>query len=83
MRVRVVLFGRAADQAGEREVTLEVPEGATMRAVADCLVRQYPQLDWLRRISRPARNLEYVSWNDLAAAEDEISFIRPVSGDSG
>jgi molybdopterin converting factor subunit 1 len=78
--VRVVLFGRAADQAGEREFELEVPEAATMGAVAERLVARFPQLDWLVRVSRPALNLEYTSWDQPAAEGDEISFIPPVSG---
>lgn len=80
MTVRVALFGRAADQAGEREILLEVPEGATVREVAERLVERYPPLDWLTAIARPARNLEYVSWSEPASEGDEISFIQPVSG---
>ncbi len=80
MTVRVVLFGRDADQAGERELVMEVPTGASMRAVADRLIERFPQLAWLAAVSRPARNLEYTSWNEPAADGDEISFIPPVSG---
>ena len=80
MRVRVVLFGRAADQAGERELDLEVADAASMRVVAEGLVARFPELDWLPRVSRPALNLEYTSWDQPAAEGDEVSFIPPVSG---
>ncbi len=80
MRVRVELFGRAASQSGEREATVEVPDGATLRHVADALVERLPVLDWIPRICRPARNLEYAQWSDPVADGDEVSFIPPVSG---
>jgi len=80
MTVRVVLFGRAADQAGERELDLAVPDAATMRTVADSLVARFPQLAWITAIGRPARNLEYTSWDQAATDGDEVSFIPPVSG---
>src|SRR5205085_1774167 len=77
--VHIVLFGRAADQAGERELDLAVPEGATMRAIAGRLTERFPQLAWLSAISRPARNMEYASWDETAADGDEVSYIPPVS----
>lgn len=80
MRVRVQLFGRAAEQAGEREIPLDLPEGATMRAAADRLRERCPALAALLAASRPARNLEYVAWETPLANDDEVSFIPPVSG---
>jgi sulfur-carrier protein len=80
MRIKVELFGRAATQSGEREVTLEVGEGATLRDVAAQLVERFPVLGWIPAISRPARNLEYARWEDLVSEGDEVSFIPPVSG---
>lgn len=80
IRVRVELFGRAATQSGAREVELEVPEGATLRAVADAVAARYPALSWLPGVCRPARNLEYARWSDPVADGDEVSFIPPVSG---
>lgn len=82
-QVRVELFGRAASQAGERELTVEVSEGSTLRDVADRLVERFPGLEWIPAVCRPARNLEYVQWSDPVADGDEVSFIPPVSGGSG
>ena len=82
MRVRVELFGRAATQSGEREVAVEVPEGATLREAAVALVEQFPVLHWIPEICRPARNLEYARWDDPVSDGDEVSFIPPVSGGS-
>lgn len=81
-QVRVELFGRAASQAGERELTVEVPDRSTLRDVADRLVERFPGLDWIPKVCRPARNLEYVQWSDPVSDGDEVSFIPPVSGGS-
>ena len=80
MFVRVEFFGRAASQTGERGVSLEVSEGATLRDVADLVVRRHPELAWIPTVCRPARNLDYAAWNDRAEDGDEISFIAPTSG---
>lgn len=83
MKVRIELFGRAATQSGERELTLEMPEGATLRDVALAVVDRYPVLAWIPGVARPARNLEYARWEDPAFEGDEVSFIPPVSGGVG
>ncbi len=80
VNVRVELFGRAATQSGVRDVQVEVPTGATLRDVALALVEQFPVLDWIPEICRPARNLEYGRWADPVSEGDEVSFIPPVSG---
>jgi molybdopterin converting factor subunit 1 len=80
VKVRVVLFGRAADQAGPRELELEVPAGATLHGVVETLAERYPAVAWLGRASRPARNQEYAAWDEAVADGDEVSFIPPVSG---
>ena len=80
MRVRVELFGRVASQCGEREAILELPEGATLREVAQALIDRHPVLAWVPDVCRPARNLEYARWSDPIADGDEVSFIPPVSG---
>lgn len=80
MTVRVELFGRASSQSGEREVALEVSEGANLRDVAIALVEHYPVLDWIPALCRPALNLEYSNWEQSVADGDEVSFIPPVSG---
>lgn len=83
MRIRVELFGRAASQGGARELTLELPKGATLRDAAQALVQRLPQLAWIAEICRPACNLEYARWDDPVHDGDEVTFIPPVSGGSG
>jgi molybdopterin converting factor small subunit len=80
MQVKVELFGRASSQSGEREVTVDVAPGATLRTVAEALVARLPVLAWIPTLCRPARNLEYGRWDDPVQDGDEVSFIPPVSG---
>jgi MoaE-MoaD fusion protein len=82
VRVRVELMGRAAVDAGARTLELELAPGATAADAADRLVADHPSLVWLRRIARPAVNLEYVGWEHPLADGDEVAFIPPVSGGS-
>jgi molybdopterin synthase catalytic subunit/molybdopterin converting factor small subunit len=82
MRVRVELMGRAAVEAGARELDLELAAGATAADAAERVVADHPSLVWLRRIARPAVNLEYVHWEHPLADGDEVAFIPPVSGGS-
>ena len=79
IHVTVELVGRAAE-AGEKTVPLELPDGATPADAADRLVSRFPALDWLRRVTRPAVNLEYTTWDQTLQDGDEIAFIPPVSG---
>ncbi len=82
MHVRVELYGRAASQSGERELELELSPGATLSDAAIAVTERLPVLAWMRQICRPARNLEYSTWDTPLADGDEVSFIPPVSGGS-
>jgi len=82
MQVKVELFGRASTQSGERELDVQVQDGATLRAVAEAVVARLPVLGWIPEICRPALNLEYARWEDPVGDGDEVSFIPPVSGGS-
>jgi len=82
IRVMVELVGRAAE-AGERTVPLELPDGATPADAAERLAARFPALDWLRRATKPAVNLEYTTWDHPLQEGDEVAFIPPVSGGCG
>jgi molybdopterin converting factor small subunit len=79
IRITVELVGRAA-VAEERTVALELPDGATPADAAARLTTRYPALEWLRRATKPAVNLEYTTWDHLLQEGDEVAFIPPVSG---
>lgn len=80
MRVEVELFGRTASQSGVNRLEVELPPGASLRDVADAVIRRHPVLDWMTGVCRPARNLEYARWEDPVEEGDRVSFIPPVSG---
>ena len=79
IRVTIELVGRAAE-GRDRTLRLELPEGATAADAAGRLTERYPELDWLRRVTKPAVNLEYTSWDHVLREGDELAFIPPVSG---
>jgi molybdopterin synthase catalytic subunit/molybdopterin converting factor small subunit len=82
MKIHIELTGRAAVEAGARSLELELAPGATAAAAAERLFTMHPSLAWLRRVARPAVNLEYVGWEHPLADGDEVAFIPPVSGGS-
>lgn len=82
MRFTIEFFGRTAADSGLRELELELPEGSSLADAAAALAAREPRLAWIRRVCRPARNLEYASWDDLVQDGDRIGFIPPVSGGS-
>lgn len=82
MNVQVKLFARYRDLVGERELVLEVEEGATVGLVWDRLKSRYPELAEMTASTVFAVNQEYVSVDHQLAAGDEVAFIPPVSGGS-
>ena len=80
MRLRVRLFAVQRELAGTREVTLEVPEGATIEDGWRALVECFPVLAPGRPSVRFARNGEYADPTAVLADGDELACIPPVSG---
>ena len=83
MQVRVRLFARQRELAGTRQLTLELPDGATIRDAWDAVARQVPALASGRPFVRFARNGEYADAATPIAEGDEISCIPPISGGAG
>jgi molybdopterin converting factor subunit 1 len=82
VRVRIRLFALQRELAGTREVTLELPDGATVEAGWQALVALFPVLAPGRPSMRFARNAEYADVSEVLADGDELAFIPPVSGGS-
>jgi molybdopterin synthase catalytic subunit len=82
VRIRVRLFALQRELAGTREVTLELPDGATVEAGWQGLVALFPVLAPGRPSMRFARNAEYADTSEVLADGDELAFIPPVSGGS-
>ena len=82
IHVRVRLFALQRELAGTREVSLDLPEPASIEAAWDALVARHPVLAPGRPSVRFARNGVYADATDSLADGDELAMIPPVSGGS-
>lgn len=78
-RVHVLYCGPAADLAGAPEGTFELPEGATVGALAGELAAKHPRLGAALGV-RLAVNRAYVALDHRLSEGDEVAVIPPVSG---
>jgi molybdopterin converting factor subunit 1 len=80
VRVRVRLFALQRELARTREVSLELPDDATVETSWASIVALHPVLAPGRPSMRFARNGEYADPSTALADGDEVAFIPPVSG---
>jgi MoaE-MoaD fusion protein len=80
MHIRVRLFALQRQQLGRRELSLELPDGATIEAAWAALVGANPSLAAARSSMRFARNSEYEDPAVVLADGDELALIPPVAG---
>ena len=80
MLVKVRLFARLREIAGQSELTLDVPGQADARAVWDDLARNIPALAPYGGSISCAVNEEYASFATVLHEGDEVAFLPPVSG---
>ena len=74
------MFARLREVCGQRQIGIELPEGAT---VMDCFVHlaeRFPELSGLRESAVVAINEDYAEWTDRPGDGDTVAFIPPVSG---
>ena len=83
IHVRVRLFALQRELAGARELSLDLPEPASVEAAWEALVARHPVLAPGRPSVRFARNGAYADATDALADGDEVAMIPPVSGGSG
>ena len=82
MRIRVKLFAIVKERAGAGEVSLDLPDGATVAAVAAALEQRFPVVAGFLGRSAFAVNREYVDAATALRDGDEVAVIPPVSGGS-
>jgi molybdopterin converting factor subunit 1 len=80
MRVTVRLFARLRELAGTGEIARDVSEPATVEAVWNGLVRDYPDMAPYQPSLSCAVNAEYARFRSAVNDGDEIAFLPPVSG---
>jgi molybdopterin synthase catalytic subunit len=75
VEVTVKLFAMLRERAGEREMTLQLPEGARVRDALDSLGELAAGLPLVMAVNR-----EYADEDVVLSADDELALIPPVSG---
>jgi molybdopterin converting factor subunit 1 len=80
MHVVVKLFARAKDLAGADTVSVEVPDGASVRELRERLAAAYPALKGLLGRSALAVNDEFAGDATILSANAELALLPPVSG---
>ena len=80
MRIKVLLFAQLADAVGQRELELELPDGATVALAMDQLAKAHDSIALLRDRIAVAVNETYVSSNHELLNDSTLALIPPVSG---
>lgn len=83
MKVHIRLFAGLHDLLGERNVTLELSERATVADLRDQLSRQYPVITPYLPTLVCAVGEEYVTPDHALREGDDVALIPPVSGGGG
>ncbi len=80
MHVRVKLFAAAKEKAGQHELELELPTGATVADLRAAIAKNHPQLAQLAAHAMWAINTTYATDQTPITLSSEIALIPPVSG---
>ena len=78
--VRVLAFAWAKDALGSGQTEVEVPEGATVKAVLRQMADSHPGLAQRSDALTVAVNEEFVDPDWVLKAGDEVALIPPISG---
>ena len=80
MNVSVRLFATLRQQAGWKERTFELGEGATLRDLVDAMHAAQPDLGLDTRVYYAAVNEEYAKHDRALREGDVVGIFPPVSG---
>ena len=80
MHVRVKLFGALRESVGAKELSVELPEGATGAALRSRLAADHPLFDEFGERLAISVNLEVSPSDTVLHDGDEVAFLPPVSG---
>ena len=82
MHVTVKLFGSLREEAGLKELEVELPEGATVSSLRELLAGRYPLLERLGERIATSVNMELAEGDAPLRDGDEVAFLPPVAGGS-
>lgn len=80
MNVEVQFFAIARDLVGSERVSLELPDGATVKQLRETLASAYPRLGPTLERSMIAVDEEYASADQVLRPGSVVACIPPVSG---
>jgi molybdopterin synthase catalytic subunit len=83
MRVTVRLFGAVREAVGEKELSVELADGATVSELRRLLARRHAVFDAFGERLAASINLEVAPAGTALADGDEVAFLPPVSGGAG
>jgi molybdopterin synthase catalytic subunit/molybdopterin converting factor small subunit len=83
MQVSVKLFGSLREEAGDRELVVELAEGATVADLRTQLAERLPSVEKLGDRLATSVNLELESADHELHGGDEVALLPPVAGGSG
>ncbi len=78
MKTRVLFFGATADAVGEREIEIDLPDGARAENAFARVVEKFPALE--KHSLLFAVNQEYASGGETISDGDELAVFTHVSG---
>jgi molybdopterin converting factor small subunit len=78
MKISVLFFGATADEAGTREINLELGENTSAKDAFGEIVSKYPRLANHKLLF--AVNQEYASGDETISDGDELAVFTAVSG---
>ena len=80
INITIKLFAAYQEAYGASELALQLPSGTTVSQVCDRCIKEHPELEKWRDLTRFGVNLEFVPPETALQDCDEIVFIPPVSG---
>ena len=80
MRVAVKLFGSIREAVGEKELSVDLPDGATARDLRRRLADRYGVFETFGDRLAVSVQLEVVALDTALRDGDEVAFLPPVSG---
>lgn len=83
MQLTVKLFGSLREEAGAKELEIELPDGSRVADLRELLADRHPLLERLGSRIAISVNFEMADDGQPLADGDEVAFLPPVAGGSG
>ena len=80
INVTIKLFAAYQEVYGQSELKISFPQPTIVEDILDYLIREKPELEKLRNVTRFGVNLQFVAADTVINEGDEIVLIPPVSG---